>query len=420
MILLLQLVLVGIMGILALYVGRHFSFTWNRVLGDQRFPYMGFGDFELPTVTILVPAHNEEAVIAGSLMALLELDYPADRCLIVPVNDRSRDRTREIIDGIAKEHPGRIRPFHRETGRPGKAAALRDITPALASEVIIVFDADYLPVPGLLRNLVAPFCDPEVGAVMGRVVPMNVSRNLLTRMLDLERSGGYQVDQQARMNLGLIPQYGGTVGGVRRSALEEIGGWDDSILAEDTDVTFRLYMKGWSVVYQNGCECYEEVPETWKVRERQIMRWAKGHNHVMFRQLGNLLRSRMLPFWKKLDGALLLGIYMLSPVTILGWVIAVFLFYANHNHLTSSAVALFSILAFSSVGNFALFFEIGAAVHLDGYRNRVRLLPLGLIYFLVSLFSVSRAICAQLLIDFPTRRKLVWHKTARYRPRGAS
>ena len=87
----------------------------------------------------------------------------------------------------------------------------------------MVFDADYIPGPRLLKQLVAPFFDAEVGAVMGRVVPLNVGESLLTRLLDLERAGGYQVDQQARMNLRLIPQYGGTVGGVRRVALRAGG-----------------------------------------------------------------------------------------------------------------------------------------------------------------------------------------------------
>lgn len=82
---------------------------------------------------------------------------------------------------------------------------------------MVVFDADYLPRPGLLKELVAPFFDPEVGAVMGRVVPQNADRNLLARLLDLERAGGYQVNQQARNNLGLVPQYGGTVGGSARA-----------------------------------------------------------------------------------------------------------------------------------------------------------------------------------------------------------
>ncbi len=98
------------------------------------------------------------------------------------------------------------------------------------TEVVLIFDADYIPGKALIRQLVAPFFDPEVGAVMGRVVPLNVGKKCLTRLLDLERSGGYQVDQQARMNLHMVPQYGGTVAGVRKSALDEIGGWNENAL----------------------------------------------------------------------------------------------------------------------------------------------------------------------------------------------
>jgi cellulose synthase/poly-beta-1,6-N-acetylglucosamine synthase-like glycosyltransferase len=410
--------LIAIMGILAVYTVRHTVFALNRLFGRQRYPYLGFGRMSWPTVTILVPAHNEEVVISGSLQALLGLDYPSDRYVIMPLNDRSTDRTREIIDGVARRHPGRIRPLHRDEGKPGKAAALKDACtrPGLIeSELLIVFDADYLPVPGLLKSLVVPFSDPEVGAVMGRVVPMNVSRNALTRMLDLERSGGYQVDQQARMNLGLIPQYGGTVGGVRRSALEAIGGWDDNCLAEDTDVTFRLYLSGWSVVYQNASECYEEVPETWGVRRRQIRRWAKGHNSVFLRQAVQVLRCRDLPLWKRLDGVLLLAIYMIAPLTLLGWLLAVFLYYTNGSRLALTALGFFSVIGFSSLGNFALFFEVGAAAHLDGYRQRIRLLPFGIVFFLVSQIAVTRAILVQLFVDIPARRRLRWDKTARFR-----
>ena len=179
-------------------------------------------------MTVLVAAHNEEKVVSHILAALMGVNYPEDKMMVVPVNDRSTDRTREIIDRFCKEHPGRIHPFHRIAGKGGKAAALKDAMELVKTEVILIFDADYIPGRGLIKQLVAPFFDPEVGGVMGRVVPMNVGTNLLTRLLDLERSGGYQVDQQARMNLRLVPQHGGTVAGVRLSALREIGGWNDS------------------------------------------------------------------------------------------------------------------------------------------------------------------------------------------------
>src|ERR1043166_3580024 len=271
-------VLYFIVFVICVYTARHYWFTLNRLFGFQRHPYIDIDTASWPLVTVLVAAHNEEKVISNILSALMTVKYPEGRMLVIPVNDRSTDGTRAIIDDFVERFPGRIQPFHRAGGKGGKAAALKDAMELVTTEVVLIFDADYIPGTGLIKQLVAPFFDPEVGGVMGRVVPLNVGTNLLTRLLDLERTGGYQVDQQARMNLGLIPQYGGTVGGVRRSALLAVGGWRDDTLAEDTDMTFRLVLAGWEVVYQNRSECYEEVPENWPSRIRQIQRWARGHN----------------------------------------------------------------------------------------------------------------------------------------------
>ena len=235
--------LYSIVGVICIYTARHYWFTLNRLFGFQRHPYIDIDTADWPQVTVLVAAHNEEKVIANILSALMTVNYPQDKMLVMPVNDRSKDRTRQIIDKFVKDFPGRIRPFHRTSGKPGKAAALKDAMELIATEVTLIFDADYIPGAGLIKQLVAPFFDPEVGGVMGRVVPLNCGTNLLTRLLDLERSGGYQVDQQARMNLRLVPQHGGTVAGVRLSALREIGGWDDTTLTEDTDLTYRLLLQ---------------------------------------------------------------------------------------------------------------------------------------------------------------------------------
>src|SRR5262249_6521055 len=160
--------------------------------------------------------HNEEAVADGILIALIESDYPKDRVEIIPIDDHSKDATQEILQRYAAAHPY-IKPLHRRSGPRGKPAGLNDALARASHEVAIVFDADYQPGRGLLRELAMAFVDPEVGAVMGRVVPRNAGAGLLTRLLDLERAGGYQVDQQARYTLDLMPQYGGTVGGFRRS-----------------------------------------------------------------------------------------------------------------------------------------------------------------------------------------------------------
>lgn len=398
--------------LICIYTFRHYCFTISRVIGEQRHPYIDVDTADWPPVTVLIAAHNEEAVVADIIKALLEVDYPEEKLAIVPVNDRSVDRTREIIDSFVRQYPHRITPFHRTGGKPGKAAALKDAMAYVNTEIMLVFDADYVPGKALIRQLVAPFFDPEVGSVMGRVVPLNVGKKLLTRILDLERSGGYQVDQQARMNLHFVPQYGGTVAGIRKSALDEIGGWNENTLAEDTDLTYRLLLAGWKTVYENRAECYEEVPERWPVRVRQIMRWAKGHNQAMVGYSAALMSSRNVSWWERLDGLLLLGVYMMAPVLLLGWVLAMILFYLGAP--VGGGVAVLGLAAFTTLGNFAAFFEIAAASRLDGSRSRIQLLPLTFLGFAVSAISVSRAAWQQFTAAF-SKKEMVWHKTERSR-----
>lgn len=406
--------LAAIVFMLIVFAARHYVFTVARLFGRQRQPYLDVEMGNWPDVVIFIAAHNEEQVIADSLTALLAVDYPHEKLIIMPVNDRSSDKTRMIIDRISAANPGRLHPFHRTEGRPGKAAALKDATAMIDVEIIVIFDADYLPARGLIKQLVAPLFDPEVGAVMGRVVPLNVGQNLLTRLLDLERAGGYQVDQAARMNLGLVPQYGGTVGAVRQRALNEIGGWDIDMLAEDTDITFRLLQHGWKTVYQNRSECYEEVPETWRMRIGQISRWSRGHNQVLMKNIVKLVFNTELRFRERLDGALLLGVFMMSPILILGWMLATALFFISPQYWVLGWLAFFALLSYSALGTNAAFFEIAAATYLDGNRNRIRLLPLSMLGFLISMVTISKAALTQ-LFDFLRSKELTWHKTERFR-----
>ncbi len=399
--------------LITVYTVRHYVFTLNRLYGKQRHPFVDIDTANWPTVTVLVAAHNEEAVISHSLEALVSVSYPQDRIRVVVVNDRSQDSTGEIIETYVKRYPDRIFHFNRKEGKPGKAAALKDATELVNSDVIVVFDADYIPGRGLIKQIVSPFFDPEIGLVMGRVVPINTGRNLLTRLLDMERAGGYQVDQQARMNMGLLPQYGGTVGGVRMATLRDVGGWLDNTLAEDTDLTYRALLRGWKTVYQNRSECYEEVPETWAVRIRQIIRWAKGHNQSLRRYTGEVMTSKNVRFAERLDALLLLGVYAMSSVILLGWVLGIYLFYMGDMKVFGGYLPILALISYSAVGNSAAFFEIAAAVYLDGGKNRLRLLPFNFFNFMISTLSVTRGIVTYALAKPGSREK--WDKTQRFR-----
>lgn len=398
--------------LIIIYVIRHFLFGVNRMAGRQRLYYNDIYSSKMKSITILIPMHNEEQVLSYVLDSLLECDYDRDRLEIIPINDNSTDRTKELLDEYHKKYEF-IRPLHRDCPDRGKPVGLNDAMEIATGEIIIVFDADYRPAKDMLKQLAIAFEDPEVGAVMGRVIPYNANKNILTRLINLERSGGYQVDQQARYNLRTIPQYGGTVGGFRKDILLSTGGFNPLVLAEDTELTYRLYTSGWKVIYANSAECYEEAPETWSVRSKQIRRWARGHNQVLFRYFFKTLLTPHMNFREKLDGILLLFVYAVPFFMLLGQIASLILFFLGEMNLFSGWWVLLFLGAYCSFGNFAPFFEIGTALFLDGILGEVFLLPLLLFNFYFYMWNISLGFL-DAIADIVTKRKVKWAKTARF------
>jgi cellulose synthase/poly-beta-1,6-N-acetylglucosamine synthase-like glycosyltransferase len=194
-----------------------------------------------------------------------------------------------------------------------------------------------------------------------------------------------------------------------------VGGWNDATLAEDTDMTFRLVLAGWEVAYQNRSECYEEVPETWGSRIRQIKRWARGHNQSLARHWWPLFkRPPHLSVRSVIDGLLLLGVYAVGPLLVLGWGLALALYYLGVQ-LASGLLAIFAVALYSTLGNFAAFFEVAAGARLDGSRSRIKLLPFLIVGFLVSLVSVTWATLVQVATFWTPGRRQHWEKTERFR-----
>lgn len=398
--------------VMMIYTLRHFIFSQNRLLGRQRLYYSDIYSSRMKHISVLIPMHNEEQVLSNVLDTLLECDYDRDRLEIIPINDNSTDRTREMLDQYHEKYEF-IRPIHRDCENRGKPAGLNDAMQAARGEIIIVFDADYRPARDMLKQLAIAFEDPEVGAVMGRVIPYNANKNILTRLINLERCGGYQVDQQARYNLRTIPQYGGTVGGFRKDVMLESGGFNTKVLAEDTELTYRLYTKGWKVIYANSAECYEEAPETWEVRGRQIRRWSRGHNQVLFRYFLKVIVSRYMNLREKTDGLLLLFAYAVPFVLALGQLDSIALFFLGEMDLFAGWWVLFFIGAYTSFGNFAPFFEIGTSLVLDGIKGEVILLPLLIFNFYFYMWNISRGFL-DAAGDILTGRQAQWVKTVRF------
>lgn len=398
--------------VMLLYTVRHFFFTIVRLLGRQRLYYNDIVTSRMKHISVLIPMHNEEKVLDTVLTALLECDYDADRLEIIPINDNSTDKTREMLDEYHRKYEF-IRPLHRNCADRGKPVGLNDAMRMARSEIIIVFDADYRPARSMLKQIALAFEDPQVGAVMGRVIPYNTNKNMLTRLINLERSGGYQVDQQARYNLRAIPQYGGTVGGFRRDFLLSTGGFNPKVLAEDTELTYRLITNGWKVVYANSAECYEESPESWNVRGRQIRRWARGHNEVLFRYLIPTITSPHLNLFQKIDGLFLLFIYAVPVLLLFGWGVSLALFFLGRMDIFGGWWVLLFLGVYNAFGNFAPFFEIGAALIIDGLPGEALLLPLMMFNFFFYMWNISLGFF-DAVVDIVTGRGVKWDKTIRF------
>ncbi len=407
-----KIYLIFIFILMLFYALRHAVFSYYRIYRKQRIYYGSIQDSELPPVSVLIPMYNEEQVLEYVLDALIKCDYPRELMEIIPINDNSTDNTKKMLDEYEKKYD-MIKPIHRQSDLRGKVAALNDALQIAKNEIILVFDADYRPSRELINQLVLAFKDPEAGAVMGRVIPHNAGTNWLTRLLNLERSGGYQADQQARYNLRTVPQYGGTVGGFRKSLVLQEGGFDTHVLAEDTELTFRLFTQGWKVIYANSAECYEEVPESWNVRAKQIRRWSRGHNQVMFKYFFPVLFSKNMDFREKVDGLMLLLVYLVPVLFGIGLLDSVLLFFLGEINILTGWWVIIFLGVYNSYGNFAPFYEISTAALIDGIKNDVLLLPLLTFNFYFYLWNITLGFI-DAIADSISGRYVHWVKTERF------
>jgi cellulose synthase/poly-beta-1,6-N-acetylglucosamine synthase-like glycosyltransferase len=395
------------------YLVRHYVFTLTvlRRTKKARDNVAVDAKYE-PTVSILIPARDEEQVIGRLLQQMTELTYPRDKLQIIIIDDASSDSTRQIAEEFSKRYSF-IEVLHRDkkTGGKGKASAMNSGLERSTGEIVLCFDADYYPQTDIVEKLVKEFVDPAVGAVQGRPVVLNEAQNVVTRLVTLERIGGYRVDQEARDNLGLIPQFGGTVGGFRRSVVEKIGGFDASMLTEDTDLTFRVYLAGFKVRYVGDAECYEEAVDNWKAYWRQRHRWARGHMQVCFKHTPRVLRSKKLNTKEKIDGLLLLHIYFMPVLTLISFFVGLSLILSETSQLVNALWLFVPVSFYSLVGNFAPFFEIGIGAYLDG-RTRIQwLIPLLLFAYWYNILICTKALLDLLAAKMFGKSQSDWAKT---------
>ena len=217
-----------------------------------------------PTVSVVIPARNAEATLADCLDALLAGDYPEERREVVVVDNGSTDGTAPLAG--ARSVRCVLEP------RPGVSHARNRGVAESESEIVAFLDADCIPEPGWLGELVRPFEDPTVGAVAGRLehAPATTAA---------ERQAARMLGDWQSFAVNSVPPYVVTANAaLRREILERVGGFDPRLTrAQDVELGFRLNaLPGFRIAYSSGAVARHRHHGTQLGFLRQQLGWAYG------------------------------------------------------------------------------------------------------------------------------------------------
>ncbi len=262
-----------------------FVFRWER--GERAPPPRDYA----PPVSILVPAFNEERVIADALRAALALDYPDFEVIVI--DDGCSDGTRAVVESLMP-HP-RLRMICKQNNE-GKAMALNDALLAANGEIVLVLDADAEPEPDCLWHMVQHFRSARVAGVTGNPRVKNVD-SFLARLQVIEFSSVVSLLRRSQRIWGRIVTVSGVVAAFRRSAVIDVGGFSGNMATEDIELTWKLQRRFYDIRYEANALVWMTVPATWRTLYRQRSRWARGLMQVLHKHRGVLAQWRCRRMW---------------------------------------------------------------------------------------------------------------------------
>jgi cellulose synthase/poly-beta-1,6-N-acetylglucosamine synthase-like glycosyltransferase len=271
-----------------------------------------------PTVTVQLPLYNELYVARRVIEAAAAMRYPREN-LHVQVLDDSTDATTRIARETAAELRGQgfhVTVLHRATRDNYKAGALKAGLEQIDSELVAIFDADFVPPVDFLEKTVPQFRDPRVGMVQTRWGYINRDYSLLTRVQALLLDGHFMLEHTARSYSGRFFNFNGTGGVFRRRAILDAGGWQGDTLTEDLDLSYRTQLRGWRFVFLPDVEVPSELPVDIFGFKNQQHRWTKGSIQVGKKLLPMMWKSRA-PLRVKLEATFHLSANLSYPLLVL-------------------------------------------------------------------------------------------------------
>ena len=306
-----------------------------------------------PSVDIYVPAKNEARVIEKLVRNLFKLDYPKFDLWII--DDGSTDDTPSILESLKGEF-SRLHVHQRPAGsRPGKSAALNEVLPLSKGEVIAVFDADAYVAPDFFKMTLPVLAGEGVGAVQAQKKIYEHQ----TGFLPEGQASEYALDTYFQMGRDLI---GGAVelrgNGelVKRTALIDVGGWNNQAITDDLDLSMRLLIHNWDVRFCPQAFVWEEAVTNLKSLLLQRRRWAEGSIRRYLDYIFPLNSPSRLSLVERVD-TLAFATFFAVPALVFLEAVSELMHFASGGQTHSSSLLLVS-MAVLMVAQFNLFMAI--------------------------------------------------------------
>lgn len=247
---------------------------------DNNFPECS--SEELPFVSLLIPAYNEEQTIEETIRHASNLNYPNYEVIVI--NDGSKDRTLEILSLIQDSYP-KLRIVNVVVNK-GKANALKQGVLASKGEIIATIDSDAILDKDALNYVIPHFTAPNNGERVGAVTGNPRIRNrtgLLSKIQLVEYASIIGLIKRTQRVLGKVMTVSGVFVVFRKKALLDAGMWDTDLITDDIGVTWKLQRRFWDIRYEPKALCWMLVPESIKGIWKQRLRWTQGGIEVILR-----------------------------------------------------------------------------------------------------------------------------------------
>jgi cellulose synthase/poly-beta-1,6-N-acetylglucosamine synthase-like glycosyltransferase len=381
----------GVLSILSLNGVHRLWLLWSYRRRRQVIPRADIVHW--PVVTVQLPVFNERYVVDRLIRACAQLDYPHGLLEIQVLDDSTDDTTamaRAVVEELAAAGVD-VHLIHRHDRAGFKAGALEAGMAVARGELIAVFDADFMPPAGFLRDTVPHMVD-GVGMVQARWGHLNQGASWLTAAQATLLDGHFVVEHTARWASGRWFNFNGTAGVWRRQAIEDGGGWQHDTLTEDLDLSYRCQLAGWRFVYLVDVVAPAELPSTMAAFRAQQHRWAKGSI-----QTGKKLLRRIwaapVPVPIKVEATAHLTANLSYPLLLLLSLLLPWAVAARIGGAASSLLAIDLVLFTAAMVPFVAYYSV--AVLGSGSGNTARrllMLPVALALGLGLAVSQTRAV----------------------------